>query len=133
MSENKITKRDYFTAIRKVFENYQFDTIDEGITTDDILGFIDHELELLDRRSAKRSTPTKAQQEAAEIKTKIFNILDAAGASMTIAEIISTEPEYFSKFSNQKIAAQLTKLIKEEGVGEKEVIKGVNYYKVITE
>ena len=132
MSENKITKRDYFTAIRKVFENYQFDTIDEGITTDDVLGFIDHELELLARRSARSSTPTKAQQVAAEIKTKIFDILSAADASMTIAEIMNTEPEYFSKFSNQKIAAQLTKLIK-EGVGEKEVIKGVNYYKVITE
>ena len=129
MSENKITKRDYFTAIRKVFETYQIDTIDEGI---DILGFIDHELELLARRSAKRSTPTKAQQEAAEIKARILDVLNDAGVGMTIAEIMNTEPEYFSKFSNQKIAAQLTKLIK-EGVGEKEVIKGVNYYKVITE
>lgn len=132
MSENKITKRDYFTAIRKVFETYQIDTIDEGITTDDVLGFIDHELELLARRSAKRSTPTKAQQEAAEIKARILDVLNDAGVGMTIAEIMNTEPEYFSKFSNQKIAAQLTKLIK-EGVGEREVIKGVNYYKVITE
>ena len=132
MSENKITKRDYFTAIRKVFETYQIDTIDEGITTDDVLGFIDHELELLARRSAKRSTPTKAQQKAAEIKARILDVLNDAGVGMTIAEIMNTEPEYFSKFSNQKIAAQLTKLIK-EGVGEKEVIKGVNYYKVITE
>lgn len=132
MSENKITKRDYFTAIRKVFETYQIDTIDEGITTDDVLGFIDHELELLARRSAKRSTPTKAQQATAEIKARILDVLNDAGVGMTIAEIMNTEPEYFSKFSNQKIAAQLTKLIK-EGVGEKEVIKGVNYYKVITE
>ena len=132
MSENKITKRDYFTAIRKVFETYQIDTIDEGITIDDVLGFIDHELELLARRSAKRSTPTKAQQEAAEIKARILDVLNDAGVGMTIAEIMNTEPEYFSKFSNQKIAAQLTKLIK-EGVGEREVIKGVNYYKVITE
>ena len=45
---------------------------------------------------------------------------------------MNTEPEYFSKFSPQKIAAQLTKLIKENAV-EKEVIKKVNYYKVITE
>ena len=132
MSENKITKRDYFTAIRTVFETYQIDTIDEGITIDDVLGFIDHELELLARRSAKRSTPTKAQQEAAEIKARILDVLNDAGVGMTIAEIMNTEPEYFSKFSNQKIAAQLTKLIK-EGVGEKEVIKGVNYYKAITE
>lgn len=132
MSENKITKRDYFTAIRKVFENYQFDTIEDGIATDDVLSFIDHELELLARRSAKRSIPTKAQQEAAKIKTKIFDVLDTAGVPMTIAEIMNTEPEYLGKFSNQKIAAQLTKLINESAV-EREVIKGVNYYKVITE
>ena len=132
MSEKKITKREYFTAIRKVFENYQIDAIDEGITIDDVLEFIDHELELLARKSAKRSTPTKVQQEAAEIKTKIFDVLDAAGVPITITEIMNTEPEYFSKFSPQKIAAQLTKLIKENAV-EKEVIKKVNYYKVITE
>lgn len=101
MSENKITKRDYFTAIRKVFENYQFDTIEDGIATDDVLSFIDHELELLARRSAKRSIPTKAQQEAAEIKTKIFDVLDAAGVPMTIAEIMNTEPEYFKVFVSE--------------------------------
>ena len=51
---------------------------------------------------------------------------------MTIAEIVATDAAYFNEFSNQKIAAQLTKLIK-EGIVEKEVIKRVNYYKVIAE
>lgn len=132
MSENKITKRDYFTAIRKVFETYQIDTIDEGITTDDVLGFIDHELELLARRSTRSSTPTKAQKEAVEIKARILDVLNDTGVKMTIAEIVATDAAYFNEFSNQKIAAQLTKLIK-EGIVEKEVIKRVNYYKVIAE
>lgn len=133
MSENKITKRDYFTAIRKVFENYQFDAIEDGITTDDVLGFIDHELELLARRTAtKKATPTKAQKEAVEIKSRILDVLNDTGVEMTIAEIVATDTVYFNKFSNQKIAAQLTKLIK-EGIVEKEVIKKVNYYKVIAE
>ena len=107
MSENKITKRDYFTAIRKVFENYQFDTVEDGITADDILGFIDHELELLARRSTRSSTPTKAQKEAVEIKARILDVLNDTGVGMTIAEIVATDAVYFNEFSKVMIYNRL--------------------------
>lgn len=97
----KITKRDNFNkllTIREVAEDTQ------------LVEFINHELELLDRKSASHSTAKTANQKAnKEIKTKIVDALVQLGKS-TISELQAGSEE-MAEYSNQKLSALLKQLV----------------------
>lgn len=97
----KITKRDNFNkllTIREVAEDTQ------------LVEFINHELELLDRKSASHSTAKTANQKAnEEIKTKIIDVLVQLGKS-TISELQAGSEE-MAEYSNQKLSALLKQLV----------------------
>lgn len=97
----KITKRDNFNkllTIREVAEDTQ------------LVEFINHELELLDRKSASHSTAKTANQKAnEEIKTKIVDALVQLGKS-TISEL-QVGSEEMAEYSNQKLSALLKQLV----------------------
>lgn len=97
----KITKRDNFNkllTIREVAEDTQ------------LVEFINHELELLDRKSASHSTAKTANQKAnEEIKTKIVDVLVQLGKS-TISELQAGSEE-MAEYSNQKLSALLKQLV----------------------
>lgn len=97
----KITKRDNFNkllTIKEVAENTQ------------LVEFINHELELLDRKSASHSTAKTANQKAnEEIKTKIVDALVQLGKS-TISELQAGSEE-MAEYSNQKLSALLKQLV----------------------
>ena len=97
----KITKRDNFNkllTIREVAEDTQ------------LVEFINHELELLDRKSASHSTAKTAIQKAnEEIKTKIVDALVQLGKS-TISELQAGSEE-MAEYSNQKLSALLKQLV----------------------
>ena len=97
----KITKRDNFNkllTIREVAEDTQ------------LVEFIKHELELLDRKSASHSTAKTANQKAnEEIKTKIVDALVQLGKS-TISELQAGSEE-MAEYSNQKLSALLKQLV----------------------
>lgn len=97
----KITKRDNFNkllTIREVAEDTQ------------LVEFINHELELLDRKSASHSTAKTANQKAnEEIKTKIVDTLVQLGKS-TISELQAGSEE-MAEYSNQKLSALLKQLV----------------------
>mgnify|MGYP001625236478 CR=1 FL=1 len=97
----KITKRDNFNkllTIREVAEDTQ------------LVEFINHELELLDRKSASHSTAKTANQKAnEEIKTKIVDALVQLGKS-TISELQAGSEE-MAEYSNQKLSALLKQLV----------------------
>lgn len=97
----KITKRDNFNkllTIREVAEDTQ------------LVEFINHELELLDRKSASHSTAKTANQKAnEEIKTKIVDALAQLGKS-TISELQAGSEE-MAEYSNQKLSALLKQLV----------------------
>lgn len=97
----KITKRDNFNkllTIREVAEDTQ------------LVEFINHELELLDRKSASHSTVKTANQKAnEEIKTKIVDVLVQLGKS-TISELQAGSEE-MAEYSNQKLSALLKQLV----------------------
>lgn len=97
----KITKRDNFNkllTIREVAEDTQ------------LVEFINHELELLDRKSASHSTAKTANQKAnEEIKTKIVDALVQLGKS-TISELQAGSEEMV-EYSNQKLSALLKQLV----------------------
>ena len=97
----KITKRDNFNkllTIREVAEDTQ------------LVEFINHELELLDRKSASHSVAKTANQKAnEEIKTKIVDALVQLGKS-TISELQAGSEE-MAEYSNQKLSALLKQLV----------------------
>lgn len=117
----KITKAQNFNAIREILVDAD---------RPDLVEFVDHELELIANKAAKRSsTPTKAQREGAAIREVILNLLVVKGEPMTIKEM-QAENDTLTELTSQRISAQLTKLIG-EGMVIKEVVKRVNYYKAV--
>ena len=95
---NKKTKRDFYGELRElVGENAE------------LVAFIDHELELLDKKSSSKA-PTKTQQENENIMVTIKNELAQIGRPVTITEL-QGESEELATYSNQKISALLKKLV----------------------
>ena len=74
-----------------------------------MVAFIDHELELLDKKSSSKA-PTKTQQENENIMVTIKNELAQIGRPVTITELQS-ESEELATYSNQKLSALLKKLV----------------------
>ena len=100
---NKMTKKDYFNELRN---------LDEVQERDDLLAFIDHELELLNKKSGAGKKPTKAQQANEALKDAIYDGMEADRA-YTITEIIKEIAEC-AELSNQKVTHMLSQM-KDEG------------------
>lgn len=117
--EKKITKKERFNQLL---------AIAEVSVNEDLVAFITHEIELLDKKSAKKGS-TKTQKENEEIMVKLYDELLGLGA-VTITEFQKVS-EYASGFSNQKISALFKTMIEKRGTVEKTVIKGKTYFKAI--
>ena len=102
---NKKTKKELFGEVREIVER-------EGRA--DLVEFVDHELELLNKK-ANRTGTTKTQKENEGIKEKIIEALVRIATPVTITEL-QEQDEEMAQYSNQKISALLTQLIKEEKV-----------------
>ena len=96
--EKKITKREMFTSIREVVADNA-----------DMVAFIDHEIELLDKKSSSKK-PTATQVANEGLKTTILTVLTDEGK--TASEVLASSTE-FSGLSNQKISALLKQLVEE--------------------
>ena len=115
MANSKMTKKDWFATIRAMVEDSGNEREDE------ILAFIDHEVELLEKKSSK-SGQTKTQKENVEVVAKIENALREAGKAVTITEL-QTASEEMSAYSNQKLSALLKQMVSKGTVVRKEVKK----------
>jgi len=97
----KITKRDNFNKLL---------TISEVANDTQLVEFINHELELLDKKSASHSNAKTANQKAnEEIKTQIIDALTKIGKT-TISEMQKTD-ETMAQYSNQKLSALLKQMV----------------------
>ena len=95
-----MTKRENYNALRAIVADNA-----------DLVAFIDHELELLDKKNARRSTkPSKTQVANEEIKDVIHDVLLDADAPMMIADIIADDPALVG-LSTQKVSALLTQMV----------------------
>ena len=103
MAQNKMTKKDWFATIRAMVEGSGNEREDE------ILAFIDHEVELLEKKSSK-SGQTKTQKENVEVVAKIENALREVGKAVTITELQTTSEE-MGAYSNQKLSALLKQMV----------------------
>lgn len=102
----KMTKKDWFEAIKTVVENSGADRADEMVT------FINHELELLNNKSSKTAM-TKRQKENVGVIELIKTALFEVAKPVTITELMAASPE-LAQYTPQKISA-LMKQLKDKG------------------
>lgn len=118
MTNKKLTKKDYFKMLKG---------IDKVAENAELVKFIDHEIELLNR---KNSADRKLSG----------NALANVGLREEIIEILSKNPEHLftatevqkamkDEYSNQRVSA-LLKQLKEEGKVEKIQDKRKSYFKL---
>lgn len=112
-----MTKREMFGKIRELV-----------ISNKEMVKFIDHEIELLDKKNSGIRKPTKVQLENKEFKEKIVDYLVKVDAPKNISTIQSEIPELTS-LTNQRITHLLTDLVNAEKLS-KEYIKKVPYYTI---
>jgi len=121
----KLTKRDYFKMLAEVVSNNQVENAEE------LQNFINHELELLDKKSASRSSgDTAKQKENAHIKEMILDALIEINRPVTITEL-QNENERMKEFSNQKLSALLKQLVDVDKKVAKAVDKKKSYFTVV--
>lgn len=98
----KVTKADMFNAIKAVpavAENEAF------------VAFIDHELELLAKKSASRK-PTKTQEANESLKVVIANAMSTFDAPATVSEIQAADATLVG-LSTQKMSAVISMMVKD--------------------
>lgn len=94
---NKKTKRDLFLEVREAVAG-----------NEELVAFVDHELELLNKKASTKST--KVNDEQVALMEKIVNALNEIGRSVTISELQKENAE-MAEYSNQKLSAMLKKLV----------------------
>lgn len=109
------TKRDYFNELRAIVADNA-----------DLVGFIDHELELLDNKKNVVRKPTATQLENAGFKAKILAFLAEADEPLTIKAIQENVPA-LAILSNQRMARLLTDL-RGEGKVARTYVKKVAHF-----
>ncbi len=103
MNTKKPTKRDNYNALLKI------PAVASNIN---LVDFINHEIELLDKKNSAEKKPT-AQQTANEgIKSAILATLEQ-GKGYTITDIIKTVPEC-ADLTNQRVSALMRQLIEDK-------------------
>ena len=94
----------------------------------EMVEFINHEIELLNRKSSAVRKPTKNQLENEGFKADIVDYLKGADAPKTIKELQTAIPS-FADLTNQRITHLLTDLVKAETL-TKNYVKKTPYYSV---
>ena len=112
---NKKTKRESFGEIKEIVKGNA-----------ELVAFIDHELELLNKKTSAKST--KVNTEQIELMKKIVDALNKIGRSVTISELQKENAE-MAEYSNQKLSAMLKKLVDNKQV-TKIVDKKKSYFMV---
>lgn len=117
MTTSKMTKKDYFNAIRAIV-----------IDNEELVTFIDHELELLNRKSSTKRKPTERQVENEGLKNLILETLMKNDTLMSIPELQDSIPE-LADLKTQRVSALLIALRKEKKV-KRTYIKKVAYFSI---
>ena len=98
MSNKKMTKRDYFTAILSKY----------NLTADE-KAFVEHELELLAKKNSAEKKPTAQQTANESVKQNILNGMEV-NRLYTVTEIQKSIPEC-AELSNQRVSALLRQMV----------------------
>lgn len=118
----RVTKREYFGEVVKMAESL-------GRT--DIIEFAQHEIELLDKKASSKVT-TKTQKENEGIKEIIKNFLNETPNEMFTITQLQEKVEDLKDYSNQKISALVSQLVKANEI-DKVVDKKKSYFKALAD
>lgn len=115
-SNVRLTKRDFFTAILSKVDMDAIYDISKGDATvkvsgADVAGFLNHELELLDRKNTVDKKPTATQVANEGIKADIKAFLDAhKGEKFTVSALMKSVPA-IADASNQKVSSLVRQMV----------------------
>lgn len=112
-----MTKKEMFAEIRNIVAG-----------NEEMVAFIDHEIELLERKSNSPKKPTKTQIENDGFKAEIIAYLTEVDTPKTIKELQAEIPS-IGGLTNQRITRMLTDLVKAETL-TKEYVKKTPYYSI---
>ena len=118
--EKKITKREYFAQIREMVAD-----------NDELVAFIDHEVELLSKKNSSKGESKNAKANM-EIKANILQVM--TDKAWTIGQLTKEYNSiYGTDFSSNKISALVSQMKEGKGTGEVRRFeeKGVAYFEVI--
>lgn len=110
-----MTKKEMFMEIRNAV-----------ITNEEMVAFIDHEIELLNRKSSGSRKPTARQIENEQLKTEIITYLTQADTMKSIKELQAEIPS-LTGITNQRITHMLSALVKENKLA-KEYVKRTPFF-----
>ena len=113
-----MTKREMFFAVRSAVAN-----------SPELLTFIEHEIELLDKKSSAKRKPTKTQLENTRFKEVILAYLTDVEVGRCIKDLQAEIPE-ISGLSNQRVTHLMTALVNENKV-TKEYVKKTPFYSAV--
>lgn len=128
MEKKKITKRAIFTALIDHINATAFAT--EEISNADFVEKLQHELELLDRKSTTEKKPTAAQIANEELMYNIRQEMEY-NRLYSIIEMVKELKCCDNRYTTQKISALISKLVK-AGLVERVEDKRKVYFKVIS-
>ena len=124
MVEKKITKKERFMELINLVNTSEVESKSE------MVAFLEHEIELLERKSSS-SAKTKTQQEHEKIMALIVEELRKVGKPVTITELMK-ESVVMAEYSNQKLSSLLKKLTEAENpVVVKTIEKKKSYFSVV--
>ena len=108
MAQNKMTKRDWYAVLVGIVKGSDY------ADKDGALDFINHEVELLAKKSGKTGK-TKVQKENEVLIEQVLDELATMDKPMTVTELQGAS-EFLAQFSNQKLSALLKKLVDAERI-----------------
>ena len=113
----KVTKKERFAQLL---------AIKEVSANEELVKFINHELELLEKKSgSKKQTETQKANE--ELMTVIAKALATCEKAVTVSELMKTETFKNTDYSNQKLSAMLKKMV-DNGTVTKVTEKKKSYF-----
>ena len=110
-----MTKKEMFAEIRNIVAD-----------NEEMVAFIDHEIELLDKKRTSARKPTKTQLENENFKADIITALTEADAPVTIKELCAICPS-IAGLTNQRVTHMLTDLRK-NGQVARTYVKKIAYF-----
>ena len=105
MANKKMTKRDYYNSLLKI----------EAVKSDsNLVDFINHEIELLNKKNSADKKPTAQQMANEGIRKEILDNM-VEGKQYTITDIIKEIPAC-ADLTNQRVSALMQQLIEDKMV-----------------
>ena len=123
-NSTKVTKRERFSQLMEIVKASKVENSAE------LVAFIEHEVELLNKKNSRSGRPTKTQVENETIKAQIVSVLERVGKPMTVTQLLAENE--FTGLSNQKVSALLTQLRK-SGEVVRTIEKKVAFYSLADE